>query len=276
MDDDPQGQRAKIREAVFLFDTGRPLDHERACGIIHDLSPAEAVAVLEFYSVEPGLMNHIIGSRHYGWIPVGAVLGLMLTWMVSGRVPVPADAAGAMSAFALLGLLVAMWMTRQDRAVKRRKIFGPDVDIWPRDRTYATVLTELGELHDVAGVASLIRAVPSPRATFRSVQPALARLLPRVSKADLASIDAEMRLRLYRAADRYDPDEQYLTWPGKPYLADFCIAIIEMAEHIADVEAIPFLRRIAGRTPRTPNQQRLVGAAEKCLATMSQGKSSSG
>jgi hypothetical protein len=137
--------------------------------------------------------------------------------------------------------------------------FGLFYLLWSSDRfkniTAGETAGVLAQFDDLRAIGPLLEALNCPEPDVRVLSElALARLLPRLTAADASLLNEEQYLCLFRALhSRY---------------TDLVVGVISAFRVIGDERALLTVRQLAERSPRTPRQQFIHDAAQKCLPAL--------
>jgi len=125
---------------------------------------------------------------------------------------------------------------------------------WPRARL--PILDALLDSESPEAIGPLSLALHIDDMALRvEVVEALLRLLPRLSSEDMARIDEWQRANLYLVLDMRRAADDYA----------LIMSLLQALKRVGDVEALPYVRRLADAPIRFNEQERVRAAAWQCL-----------
>ena len=134
---------------------------------------------------------------------------------------------------------------------------------WLRSRTLpkfdAGEIAKLGGMQAIPSLLATLRVTQSGKQR-RAIVTALTALLPQLKASDAPLITADARRVLHSLLQT-----AFFVNISDVRTYDLTIAALKALEQVGDAQALPYVRRLANRKPRTLNGKRLQQAAADCL-----------
>ncbi len=248
---DKQFTNAQIKK---IFAPRCHLDGVKIAGAINSVDAVESLGVLlleEAKRFRLGLSRFMIGLAVYGVIMI-TLQFLMGYERWSTNFPVLLTFSIAFSV-----LVLSTWFILV-------VVYNPRVR-----RQY--LMTQLIEKVDVRSIGPLIDSLGIADERYTEiVKDALTQLLLQLGPGDSDILNDSHRARLCKVLETplestFHKDVRELLQPANEKAVKYRIAILRAFEQVGDKQALPIVTALAGKTPKTDGEQRIVEVANECL-----------